>query len=65
METQMTPGEALQFLDQACASVAMGRPAHVKGIQAVAILKGIMPEGPENNGDKPKTAEEKQDAATE
>jgi len=54
MENQvMTPDQALTFLDTCCASVSMGRPAHVQGIQAVQILKQFISQ---ENGDggKPK-----------
>jgi len=62
----MTPSEALEFLDAACASVSMGRPAHVKGIQAVQVLKQFIPiEAPGNgNGSEPKE-EENKDASTQ
>lgn len=55
VEHQMTPAEALHFLDTACSSVAMGRPAHIKGIQAVQILKQCIPVEPSENtnGSKP------------
>ena len=53
MPNEMTPAEALNFLDTACASVAMGRPAHVQGIQAVQVLKGLI-ESQNGNGSEPK-----------
>ena len=55
---QMTPAEALDFLDAACSSVAMGRPAHVKGIQAVTILKQFIPVEPAKNGNGSEPKEE-------
>ena len=58
MEKPMTPREALDFLDAACASVAMGHPAHVKGMQAVAILSQFIPIDPVENAETdPKTEE--------
>ncbi len=66
---QMTPSEALEFLDVACSSVAMGRPAHVKGMQAVAILNALIPNGngggPAQEEDTTKKVDESKDAATE
>lgn len=51
MENQvMTPDQALTFLDTCCASVSMGRPAHVQGIQAVQVLKQLISNG---NGASP------------
>ena len=52
MENQMTPTEALNFLDTACANVAMGRPAHVQGIQAVQVLKQLIT-SENGNGSQP------------
>ena len=49
-EPVMTPNEALIFLDTACASVAMGRPAHIKGIQAVQVLRQFVPVETGDNG---------------
>ncbi len=67
-QKQMTPAEALTFLDTACASVAMGRPAHVQGIQAVTILKQLIPSenggGPAQEEDTTKKVDESKDAAT-
>ena len=62
-QKQMTPAEALNFLDTACASVAMGRPAHVQGIQAVTILKQLIPS--ENGNGSPPTEEDNNAKETE
>jgi len=62
MENQMKPEEALAILDQVCSGTSMGRQAHVQVIQAVAVLKGLIPV--ESNGDKSTTTEEEKDATT-
>ena len=62
-QDQMTPAEALEFLDAACSSVAMGRPAHVKGIQAVTILKQLIPS--ENGNGSPPIEEDNSAKETE
>ncbi len=58
----------LEFLDVACSSVAMGRPAHIKGIQATTILKQLIPNGngggPAQEEDTTKKVDESKDAAT-
>ncbi len=41
----MTPEEALNLLDTASASVAMGRPQHIQCIQAVNILRPLIANG--------------------
>lgn len=46
----MTPTEALEFLDICAANISMGRPAHIKGLQAVQILQQLIPV--EDNGNK-------------
>lgn len=48
----MTPTEALEFLDAGCANSAMGRAAHVKGLQAVQVLNQLIIEG-NGNGSGP------------
>ncbi len=46
----MTPAEAWDFADLCVSNISMGRPAHIKGMQAMAILKQFIPVEPPTNG---------------
>lgn len=41
----MTSEEAWEYADYCVSTVSMGRPAHIKGIQAMTILKQLIPSG--------------------